>query len=104
MGLAEDQFTNDNPNFATVTFNVTDGWQKIDPIDATVTITGHHNTTDYDGAAHSVSGYDVEISEPLYKESDFTFSGTAEAGRTDWAWRQTSSPTTTRTSGQSPSK
>ena len=83
MGLAADQFTNTNENFKTVTFEVTDGYQKIDPIDITVTITGHNNTTDYDGEEHSVSGYDVEISNPLYKETDFTFSGTAEAKRTD---------------------
>ncbi len=83
MGLAEDQFENTNGNFATVTFVVTDGYQTINPIDVTVTITGHNNTTDYDGEEHSVSGYDVEISNPLYTEADFTFSGTAEAARTD---------------------
>ena len=83
MGLAANQFANTNENFKTVTFEVTDGFQTIEPIDVTVTITGHNNTTDYDGAEHSVSGYDVEISDPLYKEADFTFSGTAEAARTD---------------------
>ena len=82
MGLAADQFTNTNSNFGTVTFNVTDGYQTIEPLDVTVTITGHTNTTDYDGEEHSVSGYDVEISNPLYKESYFGFSGTAEAKRT----------------------
>ena len=83
MGLAASQFTNKNTNFETVTFNVTDGYQTIDPIDVTVTITGHNNTTNYDGEEHSVSGYDVEISNSLYKEADFTFSGTASAARTD---------------------
>ena len=84
MGLKAEQFTNTNPNFATVTFQVTDGYQKITPIDeVVVTITGHHNTTDYDGESHSVSGYDVEISNDLYTEADFTFSGSAEAARTD---------------------
>ena len=83
MGLAAEQFANTNGNFKTVTFNVTDGWQKINPIDATVTITGHTDGKDYDGEAHSVSGYDVEISTSLYKAADFTFSGTAEAARTD---------------------
>ncbi len=82
MGLAADQFTNTNSNFGTVTFAVTDGYQTIEPLDVTVTITGHNNTATYDGNEHSVSGYDVEISNPLYKESYFTFSGTAEAKRT----------------------
>ncbi|MBR3201431.1 MAG: InlB B-repeat-containing protein, partial [Mogibacterium sp.] len=83
MGLTAAQFTNNNANFANVTFNVTDGYQKITPIEATVTITGHKNTSDYDGKEHSVSGYDVSFSTPLYTEADFTFSGTAAASRTD---------------------
>ena len=83
MGLKTEQFKNTNPNFGTVTFEVTDGYQTINPIDVTVTITGHSSTDDYDGAEHSVSGYDVQISNPLYKEADFSFSGTAEAARTD---------------------
>ena len=82
MGLTAAQFTNNNANF-NVTFNVIDGYQKITPIEATVTITGHKNTSDYDGKEHSVSGYDVSFSTPLYTEADFTFSGTAAASRTD---------------------
>ena len=34
---------------------MTDGFQKIDPIDVTVTITGHSNTATYDGEMHQVS-------------------------------------------------
>ena len=83
MGLAADQFANTNANFGTVTFVVTDGYQKINPIDVTVTITGHHNATTYDGAEHTVTGYDAAISNPLYTEADFTFNGTAEAKRTE---------------------
>ena len=83
MGLADDQFTNNNTNF-TVTFNVTDGYLTItSPDEVIVMITGHSSTDDYDGTEHSVSGYDVSISNPLYKESDFTFTGTANAARTD---------------------
>lgn len=48
---------------------------------AVVTITGHYDKADYDGQEHSVSGYDVDISDPLYDESYFTFAGTAEAKR-----------------------
>jgi hypothetical protein len=84
MGLEESQFANISGNFETVTFNVTDGYVEIVPVDeVVVTITGHTNVTNYDGEEHSVSGYDVEISNDLYKESDFTFSGTAAAARTD---------------------
>ena len=83
MNLAAEQFANTNSNFATVTFNVTDGWQKIDPIDVTVTVTGHNNTADYDGAEHVIAGYDLAFSTPLYTANDFTFSGNDTAKRTD---------------------
>ncbi len=84
MGMAKEQFANNSPNFDPVTFTVIDGYQTITAVtDVVVTITGHSNTLDYDGTAHTVSGYDVEISNPLYKVTDFTFSGTAEAARTD---------------------
>ena len=55
MGLTGEDFENKNANFANVTFNVTDGYQTIMPIDVTVTITGANNTTDYDSEEHSVS-------------------------------------------------
>ena len=48
-----------------------------------VTITGHKATVTYDGAEHTVTGYDVSISNELYKEADFTFTGTAEVKATD---------------------
>ncbi|MBR6132274.1 MAG: fibrobacter succinogenes major paralogous domain-containing protein [Bacteroidales bacterium] len=83
MGLTESQFANTNPNFDTVRFVVTDGWQKIEPINATVYVTGHNNTSDYDGTEHSVSGFDTTYSTPLYKGTYFTFSGTAYAARTN---------------------
>ena len=59
MGLAAGQFTNTNSNFGPVTFEVTDGYQTIEPINVTVTITEHSAEVDYDGTEHSVSGYDV---------------------------------------------
>ena len=45
--------------------------------EVTVTITEHSNTTTYDGSEKSVNGYDVNISNSLYKETDFTFNGSA---------------------------
>ena len=84
MGLAPEQFTNLSPNFETVNFTVTDGFLTVTPLSGvTVTITGHNSTVEYDGTEHSVSGYDVSINKDLYKESDFSFSGTAEAKQTD---------------------
>ena len=83
MGLATSQFANTNTNFSNVIFNVTDGFQTINKINATVTITGHHNTSVYDGNAHVTEGYDVQMSTNLYSASDFSFSGDATASRTD---------------------
>ena len=83
MGLTAGQFANVSDNFAHVTFNVTDGYVTVNPINVTVSIIGHTGSAEYDGSAHSVIGYDVAFSTPLYTEADFTFSGTATAERTD---------------------
>ena len=77
MGLAAEQFANTNSNFAKVTFNVTDGYQTIKPINATVTITENSGSEKYDGTEKTVTGYTVSISNPLYTEADFTFNGDA---------------------------
>jgi hypothetical protein len=68
---------------ANYTITAVNGTLTIKPASATVAITGHNNTTPYDGEEHTVSGYDVAISNPLYTESDFRFSSTAQAERTD---------------------
>lgn len=47
-----------------------------------VMIRGNSDTKVYDGTEYTVTGYDVEISNPRYTKNDFTFSGTAEAKRT----------------------
>ena len=83
MGLSGDQFTNTNPNFANVRFEVTDGYQRILPAEAVVEITGHTGSSVYDGKTHTTTGYDVKITGSLYSEDDFTFGGTAEAARTN---------------------
>ena len=46
-----------------------------------VMIRGKSDTKVYDGTEYTVTGYDVEISNPNYTATDFTFSGTAEAKR-----------------------
>ena len=67
-----------------MTFVVNDGKLTINPVDeVVVTITGHNDTVPYDGDEHTVTGYDVSIDNELYKESDFTFTGTAEAKGTN---------------------
>ena len=69
---------NYNVSYVPGTFRITNTNEAI------VRINGHHNTTVYDGAEHTVSGYDiVSISNPGYSESDFNFNGTAVASRTD---------------------
>lgn len=45
----------------------------------TVTATGHTLTTTYDGQSHSVSGFDVSMSNNLYTASKFTYDYTCEA-------------------------
>ena len=66
MGLTSASFVNNNTNFNEVTFLVTDGYQKIDPINVTVTLHGNTSTVDYDGDEHTVTGYTVdEISSTL---------------------------------------
>ena len=84
MGLNDGQFTNNNDNFKKVTFVVNDGKLTINPVDeVVVTITGHNDTVPYDGDEHTVTGYDVSIGNDLYKEGDFTFSGSAVVKGTD---------------------
>ncbi len=83
MGLTSDRFSNINPNF-NVEFKVTDGFQEIIAVEEVVVrITGHSNIATFDGREHRVSGYDVEVSNPLYKETFFDFLGTDEVKRTD---------------------
>ena len=61
-----------------MTFEVADGWLKINPIDkVTVTITGRTLETTYDGKEHDVFGYDATPSNALYRPNeDIQFNGT----------------------------
>ena len=72
-------------NYLVTTVN---GTLTINPIteNVIVTITEHSNSDEivYDGQEHTVTGYDVtSISNTLYTEDDFTFSGNAEVKGTD---------------------
>ena len=57
-----------------------EGTLEITPIttEVIVTITGKNAEYKYDGQEKTVSGYDVLISNSLYKKNDFEFTGTAE--------------------------
>ena len=48
-----------------------------------VTITENSDRVTYDGEEHEVTGYDVSISDPLYTEEDFRFTGKDEITGTD---------------------
>lgn len=65
---------------------LTTGKLEITPVTAevVVTITENRGSAKYDGTEKTVTGYKVtSISDPLYKESDFTFSGDATIKGTD---------------------
>ncbi|MBE5831153.1 MAG: hypothetical protein E7306_05380 [Butyrivibrio sp.] len=67
-------------NYRIATWNM--GQLTVTKASATVTITGHTGTFNYDGAPHTVEDYDVSINEEarsFYTEDDFTFTGTASA-------------------------
>ena len=87
MGLTADQFTNNkSKNFSKVTFEVADGWLKIDPVETEVfvKIAGKTKTETYNGKEHSVEGYTVtSISNELYKATDIAFTGEAKATGTN---------------------
>ena len=50
MGLAADQFSNTNPNFKTVTFVVTDGFQTVVTVDAIITTAPENAEPIYNGS------------------------------------------------------
>ena len=90
MGLDADQFVNRNPNFGAVAFDVTDGYQAIGKLHATVRVTGSHETVPYDGKRHIVSGFisevdaeasDAQAAELLDVVNDVAFKGASRASR-----------------------
>ena len=68
------------------TIEVKEGKLEVTPVTAEVVvkIAGNTATFPYNGEAHSVTGYQVtSISNPLYKASDFEFTGKASVSGTD---------------------
>ena len=89
VGKSENTFTykakeGTNPDNYAITTEF--GTLEVTPVTdkVTVTIKGGKSSVTYNGEEHTVSGYTVaDISNPLYKEANFSFSGTAEAKGTD---------------------
>ena len=87
-GKVANSFTyerNSNTNFDNYTITKEEGTLEVTPVadKVTVTITGKSATLPYSGSEQSVTGYDFKASNPLYKEGDFVFSGTAVAKGTN---------------------
>ena len=87
-GKVANSFTygrNSNTNFDNYTITKEEGTLEVTPVadKVTVTITGNSATLPYSGSEQSVTGYDFKASNPLYKEGDFVFSGTAVAKGTN---------------------
>ena len=87
-GKVANSFTygrNSNTNFDNYTITKEEGTLEVTPVadKVTVTITGKSATLPYSGSEQSVTGYDFKASNPLYKEGNFVFSGTAVAKGTN---------------------
>ena len=85
VGKSANTFTykpNTNTKLTNYEITKTEGTLEVTPVTdkVTVTIKGGKSSVTYNGEEHTVSGYKVsDISNPLYKEANFTFSGKAEA-------------------------
>jgi len=76
MGLEASGFSLRDSGY-NVTFNVTDGYLNITPVDVTVTITGNRNDNVllYNGSEQTISGYTFTATSSLFTEDDIVFSG-----------------------------
>ena len=85
VGSSDNKFTykpNTNTKLTNYEITKTEGTLEVTPVTdkVTVTIKGGKSSVTYNGEDHTVTGYKVaDISNPLYKEANFTFSGKAEA-------------------------
>ena len=87
-GESDNTFTftlKDNTKADNYKIEVAYGKLKVTPISdkVTVTITGNTDTKPYNGEKQSVKDYEVEISNKLYTENCFSFTGSAVAEGTD---------------------
>ena len=82
MGLSADQFSYDDPN-VTAKFVVTDGGLEIAKAQLAITVTGHKESIKYDGAEHTVSGYDISCGSSLFSEGKVSYNGGTEIKKSD---------------------
>ena len=87
-GESDNTFTytlKDNTEAKNYKIELVPGKLKVTPISdkVTVTITGNTDTKPYNGEEQSVNDYEVEISNKLYTENCFSFTGSAVAEGTD---------------------
>ena len=87
-GESDNTFTytlKDNTKADNYKIELVPGKLKVTPISdkVTVTITGNSDTKPYNGEKQSVKDYEVEISNKLYTENCFSFTGNAVAEGTD---------------------
>ena len=87
-GESDNTFTytlKDNTKADNYNIEVACGKLKVTPIadKVTVTITGNTDTKPYNGEEQSVKDYEVDISNKLYTENCFSFTGSAVAKGTD---------------------
>lgn len=80
-GSSDNTFTYSfNKDTSAADYWVTPEYGKLivtaDDNEVVVTVTEHGGSAEYDGTEKSVSGYDFKASNELYKDTDFTFSGT----------------------------
>ncbi len=95
VGSVDNEFTyeltgagakkDDEGNYVNYTVATKTGNLVVTPVTSkvTVTITGNKTSTKYDGTEKSASGYTVSIDNTLYKESDFTYTGSSEVKQTN---------------------
>ncbi len=76
MNLDSTNFENVSENFTNVHFVVVHDSMVITPVgEIVVTIIEHADTFDFDGGEKMVTGYDVQISNPLYLQEYISFTG-----------------------------
>ena len=88
VGESKNSFTytlNEGTKATNYTITTTEGTLKVTELTDKVTVTIKENsgTEKYDGSEKTVTGYTVSISNKLYTEADFTFSGDATVKGTD---------------------
>ena len=89
VGSSKNKFTytlDEGTNKDNYEIKTKEGTLEVTPVtsEVVVKITGNHTKDRYDGTAKKASGYVIaSISNPLYKDSDFTFNGKALVSRTD---------------------